>query len=124
MTRQRLRDRRRRPGPRRRRPASRPAKPDQTPATRQFESRPAAGASVNFEAAGLLDGVERRARAARERLLRELLEDGFTLGTCADPFCDEAPFPRGAVRFFEDVQTPVAVPERDSRFSACSRTQV
>ena len=62
-----------------RRPKLRPAKPDQALATREVLSSPTAAACVNFEAEGLLDGVEGRARVARERLLRELLEDGFTL---------------------------------------------
>ena len=53
-------------------PESRPAKPDQALAAREVVSSPTAAASVNFAAAGLLDGVEGRARAARERLLREL----------------------------------------------------
>ena len=67
-----------------RRPKSRPAKPDHGLATRESVSSPTAAASVNLEAAGLLDGVEGRARAARERLLRELLDDGFTLEELGD----------------------------------------
>ena len=36
-------------------------------------------AAVDFAAAGLLDGLEDEDRAARERLLRRLVEEGYTL---------------------------------------------
>ncbi len=39
---------------------------------------------VDFEVEGLLDGVHGSARMARERLLRELLEDGLTLQELRD----------------------------------------
>ena len=44
----------------------------------------ASGLGVDLEAEGLLDGVHGPARIARERLLRELLEDGMTLEELRD----------------------------------------
>lgn len=65
-------------------PQSQTATPDQPRATRERDGRPAARATVNFAAEGFLDGVQGPARPARERLLRELLEDGFTLEELRD----------------------------------------